>query len=400
MVGSKASQWYQLTAIGSRTSTAPTYLLSTFLIYKPSKKGEEQSEPKSITNLTQYREQYDNGSFKNTKLRIYFDDSIYANEAIKSFVENNKDHEFFEFVHFVAPSYQFTDNSVKQHPSYFASIFRLHPLFDWEHKASVVCTVDIFNVYDSTKYWSNVSTFAKSTTKETFGAMTSKFVVPERGMISPEVNDTDKPNGRWLLSGFLMAKQQLPKEYFDNGMAYLEGNLLSKMRHIDAMRGALRLNTDNKITLQFLENFERGIDEVFINSVVDTLEENKSLSVKVFPYRPYSLQQTYFDIVKLFTAYMRWNRNKSRHYDTVRQYLPEDLEFKGDVPIYFKTLYKNSEKPIQQLMKVLRPKKEVINQYKKLQMDLRLIHLIETYKAGDENVDDFTTVFEKEEQKS
>ena len=391
--------WYDIKKQSSKTKQTPTFLLSTFLMYKPSKKQIENETPKSITTLERYKSMFDNGEgLSSVLLRVYFDDSVKGNEKMNTFIQDNKDHPLFEFIHFVAKSYQYTDEetNIKHHPAYLSSMMRLHPLFHWEHGASMVCVVDIFHMYNSKKYWDIVNAFRK--TKETFGAMTSKFVIPERGAIVPNVNDTRKPNGRWLLSSFIFAKNNLPSDYFDNAMTYLENSILDKMRYIDALRGSLRLNTEQRASFQFLENFEKGIDEVFINEVVNTLEENNTIQVKVYPYKPYSTQQTYFDIVRQYTAYMRWNKNKTQVYDSVRKYLPDDLKFKGDVPMYFKKLYKNSEKPIQELIKVLKPKKVVIDIYKKLQMDLRLIHLIETYKANDENIDDFTKIFNNDTQ--
>ena len=189
----------------------------------------------------------------------------------------------------------------------------------------------------------------------------------------------EKPEGYWIPAGLFASKVILPYNKWQNLLEYIKSrDILNKLRYLDALKVAIY---DNKID-KYMEDFEYGLDEVVLNSIIN--EYIKLGKIKIMVKNSIANKSIDFlrDRIKI---YLKWNALKTRKIINlykafkVKSYdeLIKKLDEKNNVVEFIK-MFKN---------------KEIIEQLNNLQIDKRIIYIMENFNQDEYNKYDNTNLY-------
>jgi hypothetical protein len=335
----------------------------------------EKRQKSFINAIEQYAILYNKGYWNDkTRLRIYFDKSLDINENWSIVLNKYMKHPFFQWIRYDIPSKKDPDNN-NYHIGLIGTLIRFHPLFIKNPSINLISIIDLDAIY--TEKWLNeMDKFRKS--KYDVYCISTMFSIPLYGIIMEGITD-EKPEGYWIPAGLFASKVILPYNKWQNLLEYIKSrDILNKLRYLDALKVAIY---DNKID-KYMEDFEYGLDEVVLNSIIN--EYIKLGKIKIMVKNSIANKSIDFlrDRIKI---YLKWNALKTRKIINlykafkVKSYeeLIKKLDEKNNVVEFIK-MFKN---------------KEIIEQLNNLQIDKRIIYIMENFNQDEYNKYDNTNLY-------
>ena len=325
----------------------------------------EERQQQFMKTIAKHADTYEKGYWdKNTRLRIYIDKSLEKHERWINMLKKYGNHPFFQWIKYDIPGKkdpEFQD----LHVGLIGTIIRFHPLFVKNDRINCISVVDIDSMY--TEKWLNeINEFKKS--DKDLHCFSSKFLFPFYGTIIPGISN-DIPKGFWIPAGLFSSKIRFPSWRWNRLPEFIESkHIMNKMRYFDAFKMAL---FDNKID-QFYEDFEYGLDELIINDIVNHYLDKNKFTIMVT--NAVNSPQPKF-IRDRIMVYLKWNDLKTNRminlYKMIRVKNLSHLEH-----------VMNKMDNINGIISLFN-KKPIIDFLKELQIDRRIIYVIETFKNDD-----------------
>jgi predicted CopG family antitoxin len=178
----------------------------------------------------------------------------------------------------------------------------------------------------------------------------------------------EKPRGYWISASLITSKVIFPYYRWQNLLEYINTReILNKIRYLDALKVAIY---DNKID-KFLEDFEYGLDEIILNSIINEYIDKKMITVMVKIAVGQSSDKSLEFIKEKIKTYIIWNAQKTKRIINLYRIL--------NVRSYEELVkMMNEKKTLSELLKIFQ-NKDVINIMKNLQIDKRILYVIENF---------------------
>jgi hypothetical protein len=317
-----------------------------------------------ISTIKKHIQSYDKGYWDDKyRLRIHFDNSFERNDELMKIFNEYKHHPFIQWVKYELPNLKDPEFK-KDHIGMIGMIVRQHPLFVKNNKINCVSIIDMDSWY--TDSWKQVLIkFKKS--KYDFHAFNSIFSIQFYGTIMPGISLQKNPNF-WVPGGMFSSKIRFPDWRWNQIPEFINNHMLPTLRFFDSFKVAL---FDNKID-RMMEEYEYGLDEMYLNYIVNYYISKQNLSIQLTPIHSYNNIQM---VTGRILTYIKWNEYKT--YRTHELYTL--LHVKN-----FEELTKkiNNITTLPQLIKVFRHK-PILDLLKSLQFDRRIIHILEYVENDD-----------------
>lgn len=309
-----------------------------------------------IRNLKKHIQHYDNGYWTDKfRLRIHIDDSFENDSDYSSVFKEYKDHPFIQWVKYDLPNFKYP--SSKEHIGLIGTLIRFHPLFFKNDNINCISVIDIDNWYTN-KWKDEIDKFKHS--NYDIHTFTPILPLPFYASIIPGISN-ETPTDYWLAAGLFSSKIYLPSWRWAQLPEYINTIMLPRLRFLDSFKMAIY---DNK-TDQMMEDYEYGMDEMYLNKIVNYYIEKKhyKLMKKTIITNP---NPATFLSNKILD-YIQWNDLKTYRV----KYLYDALHVKD-----FNHLSKKIKhiKSINELIHLFRPTIDIL---KTLQFDQRIVYVIE-----------------------
>jgi hypothetical protein len=331
---------------------------------------------------------------ENVTLRIYIDDSLYEYEPNnkqqpkwRDVIEQYRTHPNFDWVRFECPDPRFREADGKHHRGLLGTLIRAHAMYDFEENKdyACVCCIDIDSVYTK-KWWDAHIEFEKDAKGKGKGkgkAQAKKVMAVVGDFEMPMYCHLDNPPSNYvpvMHSGLTsIAYARLPAKGWLEMPRLIEESR-STMRYLDALRYIL-YGDESARTQRFHEDFAYGFDETLLNLAIlppDTVRELGGLR-EIHVDRNMTKQQRFFK--DKLIAFLKWNGARS----VPMQELSQRMTQSPDVESFIERLrrfYEINDATWEafeaRVIAPLRKHRDVLGQ---LQIDQRLLHLVDTFSA-------------------
>ena len=265
---------------------------------------------------------YDRGAWPpDTRMRIYYDDSLALYPAWAPLLAKYRDHPFFQWVHFDMPAYK-DPQDPRLHLQLIGTVMRFHAFFDHACRATVISAVDLDIVYKPRwlhEVRARLPLKAESSAAGSRKAATTKCnaVIFSNGVASPYYGALirgimDDPVRRYYVNaGLFSARYRFPEGEWDAlpSAVFADPAFLRRLRYLDLLKVALWRESPDRL----YEDFEYGFDEILLNYLVERKVAAGELRPCVVYLTSPKLNRPDFLRGRLMD-YLRWNAAKrSRH---------------------------------------------------------------------------------------
>ncbi len=354
------------------------HLLTTCLFYKEKYlktsfgvvRDESTTRQKQfIKAIETHASNYDKGYWNDkTRLRIYFDNSLFEIPQWKPVIEKYSKHPFFQFVKYDIPTKK--DPEFKKfHLGLIGTLVRFYPFFHKDKNINMISVIDLDVMY-SNKWKDEMEKFAKSDYK--LHCFSSYLIVPFYGSIIPGISD-EVPKGYWLTASLFTSKITLPSFRWNRIPQLMESKgFLTKLRFLDAFKMGLFYGQEGLKIDQFYEDFEYGLDEMLLNHIFDYYITKDKLSVMVTKVKA-KPNMDYFK--KRILDYLKWNTIKTkRMLEVFKAFRVKNIE---ELEKFFNNTYNFTN-----IVNVFKQPK-TLKILEGLQFDRRLLYLILNFNQDD-----------------